>query len=107
MCPLKVFGIRKPVYRILQIKFEHKGLLGAPGRFFVPVSFPKGPSGRFESSGEGVGIRPFSHVHACVSREDISRVKKRRGCRYSEIPVGLVQGHPRTLGDVTPSAFGS
>ena len=73
----------------------------------MPVSLSKCPSGRFEGSGEDVGFRPPSHVHACGSREDISRVEKRRECKLSQIPVGLVQGHPRAFGDVTPSAFGS
>ena len=52
----------------------------------------------------GFGLR--SHVHACVSRVDISRVEKRRGCRFSWPVFGFVQAHPRALKDVTHSSFG-
>ena len=66
---------------------------------------PNGPSRPFKTSEEGVGFVPPLHVKACVSRVDISRIKKRRGCKLSRTLFRFAEAHPRALSDVTPSAF--
>ena len=53
-----------------------------------------------------MGFGPFSHVHECVSRLDISCVGKRGGCRFSWTRFGFVPAYPRALSDVTHSVCG-
>ena len=55
---------------------------------------------------EGVGFDPSSHLHVCDARVDIYRIKKRRGCKFSQTTFGFVEAHPHTLSVVTHLAFG-
>ena len=73
---------------------------------FLCLSFLlKGPSRPFEASREGVGFGPPSHVYASASPVDISRVEKRRGCKFLPTAFDFVQALPRALSDVTLSSF--
>ena len=82
------FDILKRFERLVQDEFDHKVLFGTPARFSVSFPLSKGPSRRFEASGEGVGFDPSSHVLACLSRVDIPPVEKRCGCRFSHTSIG-------------------
>ena len=73
ICPAWVFGIPKRVKRLVQLEFQHKGLFGTPGGFSVTFALPKGHSRCFEAYGEGVGLGPPTHVHACLTRGNCSR----------------------------------
>ena len=72
--PVYVFGIPKRVKPLVQLEFEHKGLIGTCGEFSVPFSLTKGTLRRFQASREGVGFGPPTPVHACVSRVDFACV---------------------------------
>ena len=105
LCPFTFFGIPKRVKRLVLIYFEFKGPPGTTGGFLCLLFLPKCSSSPFKASVEGVGFGSPSHLHACVSRVDFSRVQKRRGCRFSRTTVGFVEEHPRASSDVTHSAF--
>ena len=75
----------------MQLELEHKGLSGTSGRLTVPLSVPKGSSGRVEASGEGENFGPNWRDHACASRGDFSRVGKRRCCRFLRPLLSFVQ----------------
>ena len=44
---------------------------------------------------------PPSHVRACISGVDMSRVEKRPWCRLSRTAFSFVKAIPRMLNDVT------
>ena len=82
--PSLVFAIPKHVERLVQLAFEHKGLFGNPGGLSVPLCLSKGPSRRFQGSGEGVGFtvpRMSTHVSqawTCLALNTVGGLDFRR-----------------------------